>query len=309
MIGSFLRLLSHGFQGQAQDVRPPGLHLFDIGHGLVKQGWDGGHCHHQSAPLNEGDGPMLQLSGSISLRMDVSNFLQFQTPLQARSAVQIPANVKNVMVSKEAGSVLLSHGDSLRRQGSGHQLRQLHQGVQELVVLLLRQGTQLLRNMQRQKIYHSQLGGVGLGGSHSDLRAGPGINHLIGSLGNGASHHIHNGQRPGAPPFGLPQGSQGIRRLAGLADDYNQSLTAQHRIGIAELGSLNGLHRNPADPFQNVFPQAAHVVGRAAGHDVNALQPLQVFPGQLNIIQYHPPLLNPGADGVPQGPGLLVNLL
>ena len=50
-------------------------------------------------------------------------------------------------------------------------------------------------------------------------------------------------------------------------------------------------------------------MGRAAGHDVNALQPLQVFPGQLNIIQYHPPLLNPGADGVPQGPGLLVNLL
>ena len=50
-------------------------------------------------------------------------------------------------------------------------------------------------------------------------------------------------------------------------------------------------------------------MGRAAGHDVDALQTGQILPGQLDVVQNHLPILNPGPNGIPERPRLLMNLL
>lgn len=75
VIRRFPGFLSHGLQGQAQDLCPPGLDLPDVGHGLVEEAGDGGHCNHQGARLNEGNGTMLQFSGGVGLGVDVGDFL------------------------------------------------------------------------------------------------------------------------------------------------------------------------------------------------------------------------------------------
>ena len=168
---------------------------------------------------------------------------------------------------------------------------------------------ELLSDVERQEIHHRQLGGEGLGGGHGDLGTCPGVEHVVGSLGDGASHHVDHGQHPGAPALGLPQGGQGVGGLAGLADDDDQGGVVQHGIGVAELRGQHRLHRHTAEIFDDVLAVDAHIVRRAAGHNVDPPEIFQVFRRELDVVQDNAPLADPGVDGVPHSLGLLVDLL
>ena len=53
----------------------------------------------------------------------------------------------------------------------------------------------------------------------------------------------------------------------------------------------------------------AGVIGRAAGHDINPLEVGQIPYGQADVVQNNAAIPDPGADGVPDSLGLLMNLL
>ena len=91
------------------------------------------------------------------------------------------------------------------------------------------------RQIQSDHVDHRQLGAVSLGGGHGDLRAGPSVQHIVRLVGDGAAHHVDNGEHPAATILGHAQGGQGICRFTGLADDDDQRLVVQNGVPVPEL--------------------------------------------------------------------------
>ena len=58
-----------------------------------------------------------------------------------------------------------------------------------------------------------------------------------------------------------------------------------------------------------MLAQAAHIVGGAAGHHVDALQLFQIFLGELDIVQDDTAVADSRRNGAPDSLGLLVDLL
>ena len=62
-------------------------------------------------------------------------------------------------------------------------------------------------------------------------------------------------------------------------------------------------------PLQGVLGGHAHMVGRAAGNDIELIHFPQLLGGDVQVLQHHSALLNAGGDGVPECFGLLHDLL
>ena len=210
------------------------------------------------------------------------------------------------MVKVDGGVVL----DLLRVLQDGLRLgRQSAQLLHKIVVLLLTHPAQQVGKVEAQQIDHRQLSGVGFRGSHGDLRPSPGIKHVVRLPGDGGPHHVDNGQNPGAQPLGLPHGGQGVDGLTRLADDQRQGMFGHNGGAVPELRGQGDLHRDAQQPLQNVLGSHPHVVGGAAGNDVQPVQVLQFPLGDGHIVQHHFAVPQAGRDGVPDGLGLLHDLL
>ena len=190
-----VRLLLEGLllllHGDTQHHGAPGLHLPHVAHHLVEQLLVGGDGDDQRPVLQQGDGAVLQFAGSVGLRVDVADFLQLQAGLQAGGVVHVAADEVHVVgVEVPGGEVLdglLIRQGGFRQVGKALEVRHIpgHVG--------LRHGAQLVGHVQGDHIDDSQLGAVGLGGGHGDLRARPGIEHVVRLVGDGAAHHVDDG--------------------------------------------------------------------------------------------------------------------
>ena len=201
-IGVLLHIRPAVLRGKRQHVGPPGAHLQHVGHGLVKQLPIGPQGHHQRAVLNQADGAVFEFPGGVGLGVDVGDLLELQGALQAQGVVHIAANKEHAVVVEilrgEILDIVLVGEDGL------HLPRQQEHLIQHRVVLALLHRASDLSKVQRQQVHHRHLGGVRLGGSHGDLRPGPGVEHLVGLPGDGAAHHIDDGEDAPPQPLGLP---------------------------------------------------------------------------------------------------------
>ena len=181
--------------------------------------------------------------------------------------------------------------------------------AQNVPVLLRLNGAQSPGKVQPQQVEHRQLGTIRLGGGHGDLRPGPGVQHHIRLPGDGGAHHIDDGQHLGPQTFGLPQSGHGVQGLAGLADDHHQGVLIHNGLHVSELGGQGHLHGLAQQPLQVVLAHHAHMVGGAAGHNVQLLEVSDLLIGEGEVLQVHLPVLNAGEDGAAQRLGLLHDLL
>ena len=113
--------------------------------------------------------------------------------------------------------------------GNGLQLRQI------IAVFIGINGTPGHGELHRQTVHCHELCAVGLGGGHGDFRSGQSIEYLVSLPGNGASHHVDHGKGAHALLLRHPQGGQGVRRLAGLADNDDQGAFVEGGPPVAEL--------------------------------------------------------------------------
>ena len=250
---------------------------------------------------------MLQLAGGIRLGVDIGDLLQLQTALQRQGVVQIPPDEKHLIVPGQLpGGGLNGSGVSQNfLHLLGKRLNALHHGGIGLQI----DGAHNVAEVQSQQVQHHHLGAVGLGGGHGDLRACPGVQHVVGLPCDGGANHIDDGEDAGAPLLGFPQCGHGVQRLAGLADDDCQITGADDGIAVPELGGQTPLHAAAQHPLQIVLAHHAHMVAGAAGHNKDAAD-IPNFPvGHGQVAEHHPALLNTAGDGLGDGGGLLEDLL
>ena len=306
-IGGLPHLLAMIPGGKRQHIAAPGFHLHNITHGLLKKLCVGTQGHHQCAFLNKADGAVLKFAGSVSLGVNIRNLLELQGTLQPQGIVHIPSDKKHtVMIEILAGKILdiVLVGEDLL-----HFPRQQQHLLEDGAILFLLHGTQQPRQVQPQQVQHCQLGGIRLGGGYRNLRSRPGIKDLVGFPCNRGTNHIDNRENGSAQPLGLPEGRHGIQCLTRLADDDHQGLFIHNGIHIPELRGQSHLHRDTENPLQVVLAHHSHMVGRAAGHNIQLMDAAQIVFRQAEILQKHLSVPDPGEYGPAHSLRLLHDLL
>ena len=212
------------------------------------------------------------------------------------------------MVAVTAG-IVLADLQILRGQHPLHICGQLLQTFYDPAVFFFLDRTQFPGHIQGQQVHHRKLGGERLGGSHRNLRACPGVDGVVRSLGNGRAHHIDDCKRLSAQTLGFSKCCQGIRSFTGLADNDHQIALIDNRIGISELRGHHRLCGNAAGLFDGVLGKNGNIISRTAGHQIDLTDIFQIRLIQLQALKHHLSIPDTGIDGIPQSLGLLKDLL
>ena len=249
---------------------------------------------------------MFQLACGISLRMNVGYFLQFQSALHGKGIIQSSSDKENVFgrnitIGKFLNVIPVS-------QKHFNLIRQPFQILDHISDLFPGNRASDLGEFDRQQIFRDQLGAECLCCSHGDLRSRPSIDHFIRFSCNGASHHIYDSQRHRAFFFCFPQGSQGIRRFSGLADDDHQIVFPQDRIAVTELTGQIHERRDPCHFFKNVFGAHAGIACGTACHNVDAVDPADLIVCHAQLVDHDLAVFQSGFQRIPHRFGLFIHL-
>ena len=250
---------------------------------------------------------MLQLAGGIGLGVYVADLLQLQAAFQGQGIVQIAADEEHILL---IGTFLCQ-----RVNGFGvledflHLLRQLLHITHHGRIGFVADSAHNIAEIQAHQIQHGHLRAVSLGGSHSDLRACPGVKHIVRFPGNRRADHIDNGQNACPALLRLAQSGHGIQRFAGLTDDNDQIALADNGIAVTKFRRQANLYRAAQHTLQIILAHHAHMVGRAAGDNIDFADAADFLLRHGQIAQHHTTLLNTGRSRLTNGLGLLKNLL
>jgi len=97
--------------------------------------------------------------------------------------------------------------------------------------------------VKSEKEQNFHLGNKGFGRSDTDFQASPGVNDLVGGLGNGGIHDVADSQRPDAAGANFLEGRQRVSRLPRLRDKNSQIPREKNRTAIAEFAGILDLSR------------------------------------------------------------------
>ena len=239
--------------------------------------------------------------------MDVADLFQLEAALQREGVVEPPPDEETALgVHEQAGQVLnvLTVGQA---------------GLDDLGGVLEPGGVPAgfglgpaapgIGQTEGEEIEHAHLNHIGLGGGHRNLGARVGVHHIIRRPGDGAAHHVDDGQHRHPPALGQLEGCQSVAGLPRLADDDDQILRAEDGIPVAELAGDVHLRWDPGQGLDGRLAYPSGVHGGTAGHQMNPTNLPQRLVGELGHPEHRHPVLHPGADGGGDGGGLLVDLL
>ena len=218
---------------------------------------------------------MLELTGSVGVRVDVADLLELQAAFQREGVVEAAPDEEAALgVDEAAGEVLdlltvgqtglddLTGAEQLGGQAAGLCLTQTASGVGQT---------------EREEVEGAELHHIGFGGRHGDLRAGVGVEDVVRCAGDGAAHHVDDSQHRHAPALGEAEGGQRVAGLARLADDDDEVVGVEDGVTIAELAGDVHLGRDPGQPLDGSLAHHTGVHGRAAGHEVDVLDAAQLL--------------------------------
>ena len=249
---------------------------------------------------------MLELTGSVGVRVDVADLLELEAAFQREGVVEAAPDEEAALgVDEAAGEVLylltvgqtrlddLTGAEQLGGQAAGLCLAQTASGV----------GQTECEEVEGAELHH-----IGFGGRHGDLRAGVGVEDVVRCAGDGAAHHIDDSQHRHAPALGEAEGGQRVAGLARLADDDDEVVGVEDGVTIAELAGDVHLGRDPGQPLDGSLAHHTGVHGRAAGHKVDVPDAAQLLIAQLRDAEVGHTVLHAGADGGRDGGRLLMDL-
>ena len=103
----------------------------------------------------------------------------------------------------------------------------------------------------------------------------------------------------------LARCGEGIRRLAGLGERYDQRLRPDERVGIPQLAGELGGDGDAAELLKRLLADAARVIGGAAGGDDYGFYTPQCLVVKPQLLKFYAAAAETGLERGADGAGLL----
>ena len=178
-----------------------------------------------------------------------------------------------------------------------------------VAVLLLRDFSSHLCELNSQAVHGRKLCAVCLGRSNRNFRASKCVKHLVCFTSNTTTHYIDDCHCGNALFFCHTQCCQCICCLPRLADNYHQCLLVERHLTITELRCKFHTHRNIGHIFQYILSSHAHMPCGAAGNNIDLLEVLDFILGDLHARQVDGAVFNHGVNGILNSFRLLMDFL
>ncbi len=252
------------------------LHLFDVRQHLLVDAVAGRDEHHRHVLVDQGDRTVLHLRRRIAFGVDVADLLQFESPLQGdREVVAAPEVEKVAVVVVKLGQLA---DLAVLRQDAGDLIRQLsHRGYQIATALLGH--PRAAAEVEAEEGEGHDLRGERLGRGDPDLGPGVDVHPAVRLARDRRAHDVHDGHTARALLLRLPQRRQRVRGLARLRDRDDQRALVEHRVPVAQLGGVLGLHRDPRELLQHVLADQRRMPRRPARREHDAIVVRNILPG------------------------------
>ena len=178
--------------GQSHQISSAALHFNHVAQSFLVKSLLCHNPNHQRALFNKTDGPMFQLSRSISFGMHIADLFHFQASLKADGIVQSASDKENISrVRKLAGKPLNTL--FIRQDLFDLSRKQLHFCQHGNISFLTNASTNSCC-FHRQQIAIDQLRTVCFCGSYGDFRSGQSVHYIVRLPGNTGAHYINDAQ-------------------------------------------------------------------------------------------------------------------
>src|SRR5262245_47388611 len=224
---------SRGGIGYQDDLAAARRHFLHVGDGFFEQIVFGGDDDDGHVFVDQGDRPVLELTGGIALGVNIGNLLQFERALERNRVADAAAEVEHVLGPGELVRQLLKQ--RLASEQGRDMPRHLRQSVDEILLLAGSDGLARPAERDGQACQRAQLAGEGLGRGNADFGARQGRQHDVCFTGNGRGAHVNDGGDRLALRLAVAQRRQGVGGFARLGDEQRQTTLAQRRLAVAKL--------------------------------------------------------------------------
>ena len=265
------------------------------------------HTNNKSTVLNQADSTVLQFAGSISLTVDVGNFLHLQAAFKADSVIQTTADKEDIL------SVYLLSGKPLDAFLIFNNLldfiRQLCHFLNQLQIFCFINSAANHSKLNCQAVSSNQLSAVSLGSCNGNFRACQSIENIICFTGNRAAYYVNDAKSFDALFFSQTQSCQAVGSLTGLTDNDNQLVLAQQRLAVSELGSQLGTNRNLCQILNYILRCHAYMIRTAAGNDADLVNLFDILVAEADSAHIQLAVNQYGIQSIAYCLGLLVDFL
>ena len=265
------------------------------------------HTDNQSTVLNQADSTMLQFAGSISLTVDIGNFLHLQAALQADSIIQTTADKEDILsvnlFSCKPLDTFLIFNNLLDF------IRQLCHFLNQLQIFSFVNSTANNSKLNCQAVSSNQLSAVSLGSCNGNFRACQSIENIICFTGNRAAYYVNDAKSFDALFFSQTQCCQAVSGFARLADNDNQLVLAQQRLAVSELRSQLGTNRNLCQILNYILRCHTYMVSTAAGNYADLVNLFNILVAEADSAHIQLAVNQYGIQSIAYCLGLLVDFL
>ena len=276
---------------QAHQISATAAALYHVADSLFVKLALSQHTDNKSTVLNQADSAMLQFAGSISLAVDIGNFLHLQAAFKADSVIQTTADKEDILsvnlFSCKPLNAFLIFNNLLDF------IRQLCHFLNQLQIFCFINSAANNSKLNCQAVSSNQLSAVSLGSCNGNFRACQSIENIISFAGNGAAYYVDDAKSFDALIFSQTQSCQAVGGFAGLADNDNQLVLAQQRLAVSELGSQLSTNRNLCQILNYILRCHTYMVSTAAGNDADLVNLFDILVAeadsahiQLTVNQY-----------------------
>ena len=250
---------------------------------------------------------MLQLAGSVCLRVNVGNLLELERSLERCGVVKTTAE------EEHARAVCVQRCNTLHIRLAferfGDALGQTLELSAERTLITDGNQTAYTRDFHGNQVKRRKLRGICLGGCNGDLRACPGVQNAVRLAGNRGRYDVYDCDSECTGLLCQTHCSERVGGLTGLADDDAHILLADDRVLVTEFTcNLSGA-ADAAHCLDDALAYHAGMERGAAADDVNVLNVAQTLVGQAVVLEADRVVLDARLYSVGNCLGLLHDLL
>lgn len=293
---------------EGEDRAAPGFDLHEVAEHFVEGVPVAAHGDDGKIGVDEGDGPVLHLSGGITLSIDITDLLEFERRLETCGVHVVASEEKEVGIAcilfGEAFDLFVAAENQINFFGEGEDFSE------EGLAIFWGEGAEACHEESEER-EHSDLGGKCLGGADADFRAGAEVEGTVGLAGEGGVAHVAEGENSGPFVFDFANGGDCVEGLSGLADGDDERIGSEDRVFIAEFRGDLGSGGNAGDVFKERGGDLSSMPGGSTGEDNDAAKCLEVGGSEGQVLEVDSAEVREQAvmESLLDGLGLLEDLL